>query len=284
MILSQEVTFEALDPQIIRGRMLPPSLQLLERLTVLNETDSSNSALLRLPVEQQHAHAILAESQTRGRGRRQRDWYSPPGCNVYLSLGWSFTDNRALSTLPLVAAICTCRALERIGLRGHLIKWPNDILVSGAKLAGILVELQATAGGPAHAVIGIGLNVSMPEGSAAQIEADDIIDRSWTDLVSQMPGASGGVSRNDIAAALLDELLSGIRDYESAGFESFRAEWMALDELADREVRVQLQDSSISGIARGINVDGCLVLEERNPDGHTEQRIIYAGEVSVRHV
>ena len=183
-----------------------------------------------------------------------------------------------------MAAICTCRALERIGLRKHGIKWPNDILVSGAKLAGILVELQATAGGPAHAVIGIGLNVSMPEGSAAQIEADAIIDRSWTDFVSQMPGASGGISRNNIAAALLDELLSGIREYESAGFESFRAEWIALDALADRPVQVQLPDRSISGIARGINVDGCLVLEVRNPDGRTEQRIIYAGEVSVRHV
>ena len=98
MNLSQEVTFEALDPQSIRERMLPPSLQLLERLTVLNETDSSNSALLRLPVEQQHAHAILAESQTRGRGRRQRDWYSPPGCTVYLSLGWNFGSKGTVKT------------------------------------------------------------------------------------------------------------------------------------------------------------------------------------------
>ena len=285
MSLSLEVPFEALDPSRILERMSPLSLQLLASLSVLDETDSSNSALQRLPLEEQHAQAILAESQTRGRGRRQRRWYSPHGCNIYLSLGWFFKDgSRCLSTLPLVAAICICRALERAGLQGQRIKWPNDVEVSGAKLAGILVELQASTSGPAHAVIGIGLNVSMPAGSPARIEADASIERSWTDLAAQLSRDSGEISRNDVAAALLDELLTGIHEYESAGFDGFRAEWKQLDALEGREVRVHLPDNSVTGVARGINSDGALVLDVMGPAGHTEQRLVHAGEVSVRDV
>jgi len=284
MNLSQQVSAEGLEPERIRELMSPLSLDRLYRLTVLDETDSSNSALQRLPLEQQHAHAILAESQTHGRGRHQRNWYSPPGCNVYLSLGWRFTDGGlTLSTLPLVAAICTCRALARIGLQGYRIKWPNDILAGGAKLAGILVELQAVAGGPAHAVIGVGVNVSMPPGSAAGQQADASIDRSWTDITSHMPHNSGGVSRNRVAVVLLEELLAGIPDYESAGFSAFRAEWMALDLLAGQEVLVQQQDTSIAGVARGISEDGGLLLEVNKPGGGVEKRIIRAGEVRVHH-
>ena len=284
MSLAQRFPFEVLEPERIRKLLSPLSMDRLFRLTVLDETDSSNSALQRLPLEQQHAHVILAESQTRGKGRRQRSWYSPPGCNVYLSLGWRFADSELpLSTLPLVAAICTCRALARTGLQGHGIKWPNDILVNGAKLAGILVELQTTAGGPAHAVIGVGVNVSMPKSSAAGQQADAAIDRKWTDLASHLPCAASSFSRNSVAALLLDELLAGVLEYEAAGFSAFSTEWMALDLLAGQQVRVQHQETSSAGIARGISEDGGLLLEVIKADGRVEKRIIVAGEVSVHH-
>ena len=106
---------------------------------------------------------VLAECQTGGRGRREKSWHSPAGGNIYLSLGWWFRDCQwPLSTLPLIVAIAVCQALARAGLRGHGIKWPNDILVEGKKLAGILVEMQSAGSGPALAVIGVGLNVRMP--------------------------------------------------------------------------------------------------------------------------
>jgi len=281
MSSSCEASFETLDPVRIRELIAPLSLDHLARLTVLDETDSTNSALQRLPVEQQHAHALLAESQTGGRGRQQRNWFSPPGYNVYLSLGWQFVGGKQpLSTLPLAVAVCTCRALARTGLKGHGIKWPNDILAGGAKLAGILVELQAVAAGPAQAVIGVGVNVSMPKGSAARSEADTSIDRDWTDIASQLPLGSTGVTRNQVAAVLLEELLGGARTYASAGFSAFRKEWAAHDLLRGRKIQVWHQEHSTGGIARGISEDGGLILEV---GGKAETRIFHAGEVRVNY-
>jgi BirA family biotin operon repressor/biotin-[acetyl-CoA-carboxylase] ligase len=279
---SHTSTSEALDPARIRELMSSRSLEQLARLGVLEETDSTNSALQRLPPEQQHAHAILAESQTSGRGRRQRNWYSPAGCNVYLSLGWRFQDQRLpFAALPLVTAVCTCRALARAGLRGHGIKWPNDILADDAKIAGILVELQAAPGGPANAVIGVGVNVSMAQGEVRRRAADASIDRSWTDMESQIPHHANGVSRNEVAALLLEELLAGVLEYQSTGFSALRAEWTELDLLAGKEVRLDLQGKFTDGIARGISEDGALLLDVTGPDGCVGRQVIHAGEVSV---
>jgi len=272
----------ALDPARIRELMTPSSLQWLARLDVLEETDSTNSALQRLPLEQQHAHAILAESQTSGRGRRKRNWHSPAGCNVYLSLGWRFDDQRLpFAAVPLVTAVCTCRALARAGLRGHGIKWPNDILVDDAKIAGILIELQAASGGPANAVIGVGVNVSMAQGEVERRAANASIDRSWTDLESKISHQDNGVSRNEVAAILLEELLAGVLEYQSTGFSTLRGEWSELDLLAGKEVRLDLQGKFTDGIARGISEDGALLLDVTGPDGRVEQQVIHAGEVSV---
>jgi len=261
------------------------SLQRLGQITILAETDSSNSALKRLPLEQQHAHALLAECQTSGRGRRQRNWYSPPGSNVYLSLGWRFDDSQGrLSTLPLVVAVCICRALSHTGLIEYGIKWPNDILAGGAKLAGILVEVQAAGGGAAHAVIGVGVNVFMPAAGEIGREAGAVIDRPWTDIASQLPAEVSDLSRNGVAALLLQELLNGIREFEAAGFQPFEREWRELDLLEGRQVLIQHIGSNTTGIARGVDADGALVLEIKNPGGSLVRKVFHAGEVSVRHV
>jgi BirA family biotin operon repressor/biotin-[acetyl-CoA-carboxylase] ligase len=275
---------ETLDPGRIRKLMSAGSLQRLGKITILAETDSSNSALKRLPLEQQHAHALLADCQTSGRGRRQRNWYSPPGCNVYLSLGWRFDNSHGrLSTLPLTIAVCICRALSHTGLTAYGIKWPNDILAGGAKLAGILVEVQAAGGGAAHAVIGVGVNVFMPAAGAMGREAGTVIDRPWTDIASQLPAGATDLSRNGVTALLLEDLLNGIVAFEAAGFQPFESEWRKLDLLDGKEVQIQHNETLINGIARGVDADGGLVLETENPGGSLERQIFHAGEVSVHH-
>ncbi len=248
----------------------------LRELTVLQETDSTNSALARLPAGRRHAHALLAEKQTAGRGRRQRAWHSPAGGNIYLSLGWRFArQSAALSTLPLVAALCLCRALERAGLRGHGVKWPNDILVSGSKVAGILVETQSTGAGPALAIIGIGLNVRMPGSDADHPAA--IIDRPWTDLASRLPEDQRSISRNRLVALLLEELLAGLVRFEAAGFEAFQGEWRERDLLTGKRLRLEGNGGFRYGRAIGIDHDGGL---EVDIDGYGPQ-VLYAADVSV---
>jgi len=280
MTSGHEEPADVLKPEQISNLMSPGSRHGLAGLTVLDQTDSTNSELQRLTTDQQHAHAILAETQSSGRGRRDRNWYSPPGCNIYLSLGWQFDSNQVpLSTLPLLAAICVCRALSRAGLEGHGIKWPNDILIGRKKLGGILVEMQATAGGASTAVIGMGLNINMPRGSREQQEADLSIDRQWTDLSSQL-NESDPISRNAIIALLLEELIEGVRLYTREGFEPYREDWKSLDLLQGKQVEIEHLGQVVSGIARGIDPDGGLCVERMEQAGVTT---FLAGEVRVFH-
>ncbi len=124
-------------PGSIAEGVLPSLRARLRKVTVLAETDSTNSELSRLKPAEQHAHAILAERQTSGRGRRERKWHSPAGGNIYLSFAWRFSRGEyPFSTLPLVVAVAVANALKHIGLEGHGVKWPNDILVGGKKMAG----------------------------------------------------------------------------------------------------------------------------------------------------
>lgn len=271
-----ELQFDSLDAGKIRSAMAPGLEQGLSQLTILPETDSTNNAVLRLPGERQHAHALLAERQTRGRGRRQRSWHSPEGGNIYLSLGWWFRDNRwPLSTVPLLVAIAVCRAISRTGLRGHGIKWPNDVLAGGRKLAGILVELQSAGSGPTLAVIGVGLNVRMPSVEGAAPGAG--IDRPWTDLHSELEPREAGASRNRMAALLLDALLEGLERFEQSGFGPFEAAWWDLDLLRGREVVLEQNGQTLGGVAQGVDKDGGLLLDVPG----SGLRTFHSGEASI---
>lgn len=269
---------DLLDAKAISEGVLPSLRSRLRRVTVLEEVDSTNSKLQRLPAPERHAHALFAERQLSGRGRRQRNWHSPAGGNIYLSLGWQFRDGKLpLSTLPLVVAVCAAQALSRAGLKGHGIKWPNDILVNGAKLAGILVEMQSSGMGSSTAVIGIGLNVRMPvrEGE----DPMQLIDRPWTDLQSHLPEGSLASSRNQLAVHLLDQLLAAMGRFEQSGFDTFIAAWEQFDLLNGNPVMLDLDEGMVAGIAQGINNDGELMVAIE--DGSV--RSFHSGEVRVFH-
>jgi BirA family biotin operon repressor/biotin-[acetyl-CoA-carboxylase] ligase len=248
----------------------------LAELQVLEEVDSTNNVILEMPPGKRHAHAVLADQQNVGRGRRQRAWHSPPGGNIYLSLGWQFDNPRwPLSTLPLVAALAVCQALDRAGLGSHGIKWPNDIMSGDRKLAGILVELQSAGTGPAVAVIGVGLNVRMPEQDTNQLVT--AIDRPWTDLYSELGRGRAAVSRNDLVAWLLNELFESIGAFETYGFEVFRHAWAERDVLRGSSIVLDYNDGQVPGCAVGVDKDGGLLLQTAN-DG---VRVFHSGEVSI---
>ena len=249
--------------------MDPAIRKQLTGLDIEASLDSTNSALQRLPLAQQHAAAILAEFQSAGRGRRGRQWHSPHGRNLYLSLGWKFEKPLAeLGCLPLVLALSAARALVRAGLKGHRVKWPNDLLLDGRKLCGCLVEVKGDAKGPCHAVLGVGINVFMPESEAA-----NEIDQPWTDLHSQLPACS----RNKLATLLLEELIKQLLLFAEQGFTPFRDIWAKMDGLNGRVVNVDAGNSSLQGTARGIDNQGALLL-----DTGKEVLSLHVGEVSVK--
>jgi BirA family biotin operon repressor/biotin-[acetyl-CoA-carboxylase] ligase len=213
-----------------------------------------------------------AEYQSAGRGRRTRRWFAPPGGALCLSLSWSFASLPAhIAALSLAVGVCVLRALRNIGRNGSALKWPNDIVVDGRKLGGILIELRAEGSGPALVVIGIGLNLALGPRLSAAVRA------SGTEAADLSALGGEPCDRNQLAAALLAACVSGLARFEQDGFRSFMAEWRAADALAGKEVMVSGEGAAIAGHARGIDMDGALCVQTREG----LQRFV-TGEVSVR--
>lgn len=264
----------ALDAQAIRAALDPALRPSVRALEVEWTLPSSNATLLeREPPPPGSVDVLLVENQTAGRGRRGRSWLAPLGGSLALSVAASFEPlPRELGALSLAVGVCTLRALAARGARGLLLKWPNDVVTASGKAGGILIDLRAESGGPAHVVIGVGLNLRL--------------DAALRDAVAQTGNvaadlATAGVApadRNAIAAALLDEYLRGVASLAREGFAPFAAEWRAADALRDRAVRVAGAAGTHSGIARGIDADGTLRLEL--DDGRCVP--VVSGEVSVR--
>jgi BirA family biotin operon repressor/biotin-[acetyl-CoA-carboxylase] ligase len=261
---------ELLDADAIRAALREESAGRLHRLEVLFEVDSTNTRLLGRPgPPAASADVALAELQRAGRGRQGRRWISPFGASLALSLGWTFPDAaRVDSTLSLAVGVAVARALGGLGARGILLKWPNDVWFEDRKIGGVLVETKS-CGGTAHVVVGVGLNLHLSEESRTRIGSAGL---AALDEACPSPSA-----RNALAAALLDQLLSMLPLFERRGFEAFRDEWRSLDALRGRPARVLLAQGAVDGIARGVDEDGGLLLEN---GGHLEK--FMSGEASLR--
>lgn len=258
-----------LDRERIESLLLLPVRKRLASLEILREVDSTNARLLALPVLPGPV-ACLAELQTAGRGRRGRDWHAPFGASLCLSLAWPFAQApRGFGGIGLVAGVAVADALAQLGYEGVGLKWPNDLVVDGAKLGGLLVESRGEAGGQTRAVIGIGVNWRV-----ARDALDGLVDQDWTDLAS-LPAALP--DRSVLAAALLNGLVVALDEFSNRGFAAFRARWQARDALHGREVEVRLENERVSGRAVGIDEDGALRVQAAD----REYRFT-AGEVSVR--
>jgi BirA family transcriptional regulator, biotin operon repressor / biotin---[acetyl-CoA-carboxylase] ligase len=264
---------ELLDAQRIRAELTELGNSHLHTLELLFEVDSTNTRLLSAaPPPPGSADVCVSELQHAGRGRLGRRWISPFGGGIAMSLGWTCTDViRTLPALSLGVGVAVSRALARAGAEGISLKWPNDIWFLDRKLGGVLIELRAEAGGPAHVVIGVGINVSLPEEARREIEASGVAVAAVADACKVAP------SRNLMAGAILDELLSMLVQYERFGFSAFRDAWTALDGLKDRQVQVVVGGTAIFGIARGVDSDGALLLETKE----RMQRFV-SGEASLR--
>lgn len=242
---------------------LPPGY----RFSLEQVCDSTNSRLLALAARGEgHKTVLAAEWQTGGRGRRGRTWLAAPGAGLTFSLLWRF--NRpltALSGLSLAVGVALAEALERSGARGIGLKWPNDVLARGAKLAGILIETQGDMLSHATAVIGVGLNVraapSLAE--AATVALSELVDAE--------------VDRNRLLAAILVSLDQVLEDFDRHGFAPVREAWQARHVWQGRPVRVLGGPVPVEGLALGVDAAGVLHVETASG-----VQAIHAGEVSLR--
>lgn len=263
---------DLLTERTVRNYLSGQSLQRLKQLQIHSSISSTNE-LARQSAEQEDSSGlvVLAERQTNGRGRRGRHWVSPYGCNLYLSLVWGFDDGvKALEGLSLATAVAVKRAIAACGVDGLMLKWPNDLLWNKRKVGGILLEVIGDPAGFCQVIVGVGLNLGMPEGCAVDI------DQPWANL-NELNDQK--VDRNALAGCVLNELLLLLGDYHKNGFESYRDEWMQADAYANQRVTLLLMNNRVEGIARGVDDTGALMLDL---EGRTES--FSGGEISVRGV
>lgn len=246
------------------GAAPPPRIDLLERV------DSTNRWLLARRQDKYpfRGRICLAEHQSAGRGRRGRGWVDLPGGSILFSMGWVFNHPSELSGLSLVVGVALKRALEESGIDGVELKWPNDLLHRGQKVAGILVEID-NDNERCSVVIGIGINVMLDKRGGMEI------DQPWTDL-STISGRV--IDRTAVAARLSTHLLRALEQFEQQGFSPFQIEWEEADLLRGQRVEVTGGTHPIRGVASGVSEEGSLKLQL---DDGTRYRCL-AGEVSVR--
>ena len=265
---------EPLDAVRIRAELNPSLRRRLGEIDVRWQIDSTSDALLRAAaVDARDLSVCVAETQSAGRGRRGRDWQSPLGGNVYFSLLRRFVQGMgSLSGLSLVAGVALIEALTDCGVAGVGLKWPNDVLADGRKLAGVLVELGGEFLGPCHAVIGIGINLRLPADAGID---QPRIEQPYIDLAQLCAGAPP--SRNRLIGRLLVRLIAALDRFASTGFAGFRADYARHDLLAGRAVRVHTADGVRDGNADGVDERGALRVR------HGASRVAYdSAEVTVR--
>ncbi|GLQ92510.1 biotin--[acetyl-CoA-carboxylase] ligase [Dyella acidisoli] len=245
---------QMLDEQAIRSVLPVNVVPRLGALEVAWELDSTSSELQRRAASAPDYSIVMAETQTAGRGRRGRSWLSPPGLNIYLSCLKRFEAGFAsLSGLSLATGVIVLRALQALGIHGPRLKWPNDVLADGGKLAGILVELSGEYQGPCAAIIGVGINLRLTEALREQA------GQPVCDLAALAHGTPP--DRNRAAAALITSMVEGLDQFERDGFVAFVDEYTEHDALRGVPLRVSSPTGDLDGIGAGIDARGALQLQ-----------------------
>jgi BirA family biotin operon repressor/biotin-[acetyl-CoA-carboxylase] ligase len=232
------------------------------------ETDSTNHrAALLAEAGAADGTVIVAEAQSAGKGRLGRRWTSPTGVNLYLSIILRpAIAPRAAPLLTFLSSLATARAIElECGLR-PTVKWPNDVLLGGCKVAGLLNEMNAETERVNYVILGIGVNLNMTQ---EQFPTDLRYPATSLALELQRP-----VDRVRFCRRLLSEIDLLYRDYP-AGQEAILAGWLAYFDLFGKKVAVEEPSRTITGLVTGIAADGALLLTLENGDS---ERIL-AGDV-----
>ncbi|KAA0013243.1 biotin--[acetyl-CoA-carboxylase] ligase [Billgrantia pellis] len=264
--------------QLLDGSAIVAGLSRRGRLHVarlfVEETLPSSNAFIRQRFEQGagHGEVCLVEQQSAGKGRRGRVWSTPWGRALMLSVGWRFeTGVTALEGLSLAIGVALARVLEQHGVRPRL-KWPNDVLLEDdegrlGKLAGILVEISGDTAGPCEVVVGMGINFDLPQAFRARIEQ----------RVAAVHDQAPQLSRNRLAAELLDELMPLLAGYETLGFAAWQEEWNARHAFAECDVEVHRGAERLTAVAESVDEAGNLWIRH----GERRERL-GGGEISVR--
>ena len=264
---------DLLDAELIRQSLDATAGSRLVTLEIALIAESTNRYLMdKLPHENIHGHVLLAEYQSAGKGSKDnRTWVSPLGGGIYLSIGWHFdTYPSSFTALSLSTGVAVVRALQRCGIEGLGLKWPNDIVSQDCKLGGILIESRGITKGHCDIVIGIGINVRIPAQEHARI------GQPYTDLSRMMTLLP---PRNRLAAAIINSTFAMLTEFSRYGFVRFIDEWRQLDHYAGKDASLVFPDRTVTGRVLGIEDNGMLTMSING-----RRRQFASGELSLRRL
>lgn len=249
---------ELLKQKTIKKDLSKVASSLISAIFIHDQIHSTNAYLTeQSDIDTSSGMVCLAEYQTAGKGRRGRQWVSPFGNNIYLSVLWKYQCGLAsLSGLSLAAGVSVIRALNKFNVYGIGLKWPNDIYWNGRKLGGILVEVSGESEGPCSVVLGIGLNVFIPDRDAGNI------DQEWADLTRIM--GQKPPSRNALVASVLNELMTVLAKFDIDGITAYLDEWRSYDCLQGYDATVHIGNRQFSGRVEGVDDSGMILIKHDN--------------------
>lgn len=251
------------------------------RIELRDRIDSTNREAMALgQADAEHGTLVLADTQTAGRGRLGREWFSPPGINLYASIVIRTTlDTQRLSQwlswLPLMTALGTAEAIESAGSARVSLKWPNDLLIGDRKVGGILCESGASVRSGLFQVIGIGINVNGERAS---------FPRALRDVATSIRQETGQeIDRQRLLVRLLEELELCLEEFLTRGIDRLAVEYRRRCTTIGKTVKAVLADGNeYVGTAEGIADDGSLTMVQgpARPEGRSEVRQLRAADIT----
>ena len=246
-----------LDAERIRAPISGLPGEQLDSLEVFAEIESTNSYLMQQAAPKPGRFRVaLADHQTAGRGRMDRQWHSPGSTGVCLSMSYTFASEPELLTCATLAiGVGVVGSLEKLGVRGIGLKWPNDLVLRDGKLGGILTEIRPRSGNGITLVTGVGINYDLSNSA----DANRITTRlgQASDLASCMRELP---SRSAISTALIEGLFCSLADFDSEGFASVALAWEKYDWLRGQSIFIEQASGLTNGVCQGIDSDGALIL------------------------
>ena len=263
-----------LDAAKIKRSLTASTAKHIHRIEVFFKINSTNTYLKgQLPPPSGRFRIAIAEHQTAGRGRHDRQWISTPGGSLCLSLSYRFPQSSPgfseLSALTLALGIAVADALSGIGVAEVQLKWPNDVLVGGAKLGGILTETIMRGDSDVIVIVGIGLNIDL----SPDLSEDK--DTAWMPSATCLSAVmSEPPSLERLSELVIESLVPACKIFVASGFAEYADQFPAYDWLAGKTVVVDTPDNVVEGVAAGIADDGALLV-----DTETGRREIHAGTI-----
>ena len=245
--------FEFLSKEEISRMMTLQSKKSCKDIGVVFKTNSTNLYLLnQLDYEAIHGSVVFAEYQSKGRGRRNKRWISPIGSGICFSVGWRFEVMPiSLGLLSLYMGIAVARSLNSLKIKEVGLKWPNDIITTGHKIGGILLDIRGESTGPLDVIVGVGINYELPKYRLISV------DQPIIDVCSV---SKKSFSRNMIAASLLSNVLEILHDLQTGANLNLLNEWRQFDYYIGKEATLILPNEKITGILKGVDEQGSLLM------------------------